>query len=50
MSKGAVCLVVLAALVTLWAINKLRTSIFKKTPLGYEDESGFHFGVPSFDK
>ena len=50
MNKGAVCFVVLAALVTVWIINKVRTSIAKTPPLGYEDEAGFHFGVPSFDK
>jgi hypothetical protein len=47
MNKGIVYLVMLAALVILWVTNKARTSIAKTAPLGYEDEEGFHFGVPS---
>ena len=50
MNKGVVSFVVQAALVILWIIDKVRTSIVKTTPFGYEDAAGFHFGVPSFDK
>jgi hypothetical protein len=51
MSKGVVrFIVLLATLVTLWVINKVRTAIARTAPVGYEDEEGFHFGVPSFDK
>ena len=50
MNKGVVYIVALAALVTFWIINKVRTSIAKTAPRGYEDEEGFHFGVPSMDK
>jgi hypothetical protein len=50
MNKGIVrFLIVLASLVAFWIINKVRTSVAKTAPLGYEDEEGFHFGVPSLD-
>jgi hypothetical protein len=50
MNIGTVCIIVLAALVIGWIVNKVRTTIATKAPLGYEDEAGFHFGAPSFDK
>jgi hypothetical protein len=29
-----------------WILMKIRSSIKNSVPLGYEDEAGFHFGVP----
>ena len=50
MNKGDVCFVVLATLVAVWVINKVRAAIARTVPLGYEDEDGFHFGVRSLNK
>jgi hypothetical protein len=30
----------------IWILVKKRSSIMDSVPLGYEDESGFHFGTP----
>jgi hypothetical protein len=50
MNKGTTSFVALVVAVALWVIHKLRVSVDRSAPLGYEDESGFHFGVPTFDK
>lgn len=50
MNKGEICVVVLAMLATLWAVSVVHAYLARTAPLGYEDEKGFHFGDPSFDK
>jgi len=32
------------------AVRRLQASVSQTVPLGYEDEAGFHFGVPSLDE
>jgi hypothetical protein len=50
MNKGTISFVALLVAVALRVIHKFRVSVAQTAPLGYEDESGFHFGVPSFHK
>jgi hypothetical protein len=50
MNKGTLSFVALMVAVALRLIHKFRASVSQTAPLGYEDESGFHFGAPSFDK
>jgi hypothetical protein len=50
MTKGHISIVTLAMTATLWFIHKLQVFADRSAPLGYEDESGFHFGVPSLNK
>ena len=50
MNKGTVSFVAIMVAVVLRVLHKLRQSAARSVPLGYEDESGFHFGAPSFNK
>jgi hypothetical protein len=47
MSKIGIAAAVFAVIATGWFLRKFRRSIRKEAPTGYEDEGGFHFGVPS---
>jgi hypothetical protein len=47
MSKISITVVVLGGIVVGCFLAKIRASLRKGAPLGYEDEGGFHFGAPS---
>jgi len=50
MNKGTLSFVALMVAVALRVLHKLRESAAQSAPLGYEDETGFHFGIPTFRK
>lgn len=37
-------------LAVLWLLNRLKITMIKQAPLGYEDEEGFHFGAEPFEQ
>ncbi len=47
MSKITLARVVLGVIAGGWVLEKIWTSFRRESPLGYEDEGGFHFGSPS---
>jgi hypothetical protein len=46
-NKASVSLLALAALVIAAIAAKVRATVESQAPVGYEDETGFHFGTPS---
>jgi hypothetical protein len=49
MNKAAtVTLLTMASMVISAISAKVRATIDAQAPVGYEDESGFHFGTPDF--
>ena len=46
-NKATFSLFAVATLIFAAIAAKLRAQIDAKAPVGYEDESGFHFGPPS---
>jgi hypothetical protein len=49
-NKASVSVLAVAALVIAAIAAKIRASIEAQAPLGYEDESGFHFGNSSIGR
>ncbi len=50
MSKSTFSVVGIGALGLSWVVMKIRRSLTKSAPMGYEDDAGFHFGAPPKDK
>jgi hypothetical protein len=46
-NKASVSLLAMATLVIAALAAKVRSTVDSQAPLGYEDESGFHFGNPN---
>lgn len=46
-NKASVSLLAIAALVIAAIAAKVRATVDAQAPVGYEDESGFHFGNPT---
>jgi hypothetical protein len=46
MSKSTLLLLAIGVVGLVWILFRIRSSIKDSAPLGYEDEAGFHFGVP----
>jgi hypothetical protein len=45
-NKASVSLLAMAALVIAALAAKVRATVESQAPVGYEDETGFHFGAP----
>ena len=46
-NKASVSMLAMAALVIAAIAAKVRATVESQAPVGYEDETGFHFGNPS---
>jgi hypothetical protein len=46
-NKASVSMLAMAALVIAAIAAKVRATVESQAPVGYEDETGFHFGGPS---
>jgi hypothetical protein len=46
-NKASVSLLAMAALVIAAVAAKVRATVESQAPVGYEDETGFHFGSPN---
>jgi hypothetical protein len=46
MKEGNVSLMALALGAALWFVHKLEAFLTRSAPVGYENETGFHLGVP----
>ncbi|MGA2748161.1 MAG: hypothetical protein ABSG59_05230 [Verrucomicrobiota bacterium] len=49
-NKASVSLLAMAALVIAAIAAKIHATVEAQAPLGYEDETGFHFGNPDLGK
>jgi hypothetical protein len=47
-NKATVSLLAMATLIIAAVAAKIRATVSAQAPEGYEDETGFHFGSPTF--
>ncbi|HZM02799.1 MAG TPA: hypothetical protein VFC44_07225 [Candidatus Saccharimonadales bacterium] len=50
MNKVTVSLLAVVSVVVTAIIARIHGAFNTQVPVGYEDESGFHFGTPSFEQ